>query len=419
MVRCAGTTRKAAWKQEYLRTRTTERTTERTQALPRTVSPGRLLVPVLLFFFLLIGGRPVYGVETIYQSYNALQPYSTSSYEMVYNANKTVTGYTCAYTTSQEMNSIDGGDMKFRSLIYTGIPNPQSMTVSDDGKTAWVMSSAKSGSDNSRRGRIYKVDLSRFWGKKASGSKDSDAVTAGPEIVTGHGQTLSYNPKTHELWYVRETKVTNTTLVQVDPDTMEVVKEIHFRFSGNIVFPPTFTFDGDGNCWTYTRSTGSSWVSRGTIRFYKGKIENDSVTFEMIQQGVRYPPGNLCQGFGYDPVNDLLYVGANGAVMTVPAKKLSQNAITADDVHTIRFDGTREFEGIAFDETGCAYFLTNKPSEIMRDTVSYQKALKLRTQFDEAKETYQADQEDMEAQKETETQEILTEKIGEALEEGL
>ena len=99
------------------------------------------------------------------------------------------------------------------------------------------MSSYKSGSDNSRTGRIYRIDLSRFWQKEGPpGSKDTGAIKAGPEIVTGHGQTLAYNPKSHELWYVRETKVLNTTLVRVNPKTMEVEKEIHFRFGSTIVF---------------------------------------------------------------------------------------------------------------------------------------------------------------------------------------
>ena len=132
-----------------------------------------------------------------------------------------MTDYGHAYTNSQELNSVSGPSMQFRSLLYTEIPNPQSIAVSPDGKTAWVMSSYKSGSDNSRTGRIYRIDLSRFWKKKAAGSKDTGAIKAGPEIVTGHGQTLAYNPKSHELWYVRETKVLNTTLVRVNPKTME------------------------------------------------------------------------------------------------------------------------------------------------------------------------------------------------------
>lgn len=363
--------------------------------------------------------KTVFGVDTVYQSGNALQPYDTSSYQTVFNANETMTGYSCAYTSSQELNSISGPEMKFRSLIYTEIPNPQSITVSPDGYTAWVLSSNKSGGDNSRTGRIYKVDLKRFWNRSASGSEDTSAVTAGPEIVTGHGQTLSYDPKHNELWYVRETKVLNTTLVRVNPDTMAVEKEIHFRFGETIVFPPTFVFDYDGNCWTYTRSTGSNWVSAGTIRFYKGTIQGDTVTFRMINQGLRYPPGTECQAFAYNPQNDRLYVVSNGEILTVPAGKLSRESITASDVQTIRFGGCREFEGLAFSEAGCAYFATNKPSEIMRDNVSYQSALKIQKKIDAAKKHYRSDSKAMNSAKKKQTEQIVTKKIGEDLNEGL
>lgn len=367
----------------------------------------------------LLFGRKAYGAEVIHQSGMALQPYDTSIYDTVNNANETMTGYGHAYTNSQELNSVSGPSMQFRSLLYTEIPNPQSIAVSPDGKTAWVMSSYKSGSDNSRTGRIYRIDLSRFWKKKAAGSKDTGAIKAGPEIVTGHGQTLAYNPKSHELWYVRETKVLNTTLVRVNPKTMEVEKEIHFRFGSTIVFPPTFTFDKDGNCWTYTRSTGSNWVSAGTIRFYKGRIQGNRVTFRMINQGLRYPPGNLCQTFGYNPVNDRLYVVADGEMLTVPAGKLSRHQVTPADVQCIKFGGCREFEGLAFTETGCAYFATNKPSEIMRDRVSYNKALKLEAKYKRAKKNYARDRKAMKKEKEEQAQNITMEKIGKQLEDGL
>ncbi|MDO4384193.1 MAG: hypothetical protein Q4C18_06850, partial [Eubacteriales bacterium] len=154
------------------------------------------LVVFLLLWMGIFGASQAYGAEIIHQNDMALQPYDTSTYDTVNNANETMTGYGHAYTDSTELNSISGPSMKFRSLLYTSdIPNPQSITVSPDGKTAWVMSSNKSGSDNARTGRIYRIDLSRFWKKKARGSKDSGAVKAGPEIVTGHGQTLSFNPK--------------------------------------------------------------------------------------------------------------------------------------------------------------------------------------------------------------------------------
>ena len=143
------------------------------------------------------------------------------------------------------------------------------------------------------------------------------------------------------------------------------------------------------------------------------------MTFRMINQGLRYPPGNLCQTFGYNPVNDRLYVVADGEMLTVPAGKLSRHRVTPSDVQCIKFGGCREFEGLAFTETGCAYFATNKPSEIMRDRVSYNKALKLEAKYKRAKKNYARDRKAMKKEKEEQAQNITMEKIGKQLEDGL
>ncbi len=383
------------------------------------VSLWRVVFRTLLVLMIVLGASVTsQAKEVIYQNDLALQHYITKGYRLVYNSNQAMSTYSYAYSNSTTLESTSGTDAQFQSLIYTGIPNPQSMTVSPDGKTAWVMSSYQSGNDNARHGRIYRVDLSKYYGQEAYADEDKEGVTAGPEIVTGHGQTLSYNPATNELWYVRETKVQNTTLVQVDPDTLDVVKEIHFRFSSDYVFPPTFVFDREGNCWTYTRSVGSNWVPRGAIRFYKGKIEDDHVSFEMIPQGLRYPPGYLCQAFGYNPANDRLYVVSDGEYISVPASKAGE--WTADDVETTVFKGQRrEFEGIAFSEEGCGFLLVNKPSEIMRDKVTYESGLKERARIDEVKQVYASDQKDIEQKVEVEKDEIVLDNIGELLEEGL
>ena len=375
-------------------------------------------VAALTVLIILCSAFRSYGVDVIYQSDMALQPYSTWDYGLVYNSNLAMSHYSSAYSNSTTLSSTSGPETEFQSLIYTGIPNPQSMTVAPDGKTAWVMASYASGSDNSRRGRVYRVDLSQYYGQEASADENTSAVTAGPVITTGHGQTLSYNPVTNELWYVRETKVENTTLVQVDPDTLDVVKEIHFRFSNRVDYPPTFVFDREGNCWTYTRSIGSSWVPRGAIRFYKGKIEDDHVTFEMVNQGLRYPPGYLCQAFGYNAANDRLYVVSDGEYISLPASKAGE--WTEDDVETTIFAGERrEFEGIAFSEEGCCFLLLNKPSEIMRDRVSYESGLKERARIEQVKETYSKDSEEHEAMVEEEKTELVLDTIGEMLEDGL
>ena len=236
-------------------------------------------------------------------------------------------------------------------------------------------------------------------------------------IVTGHGQTLSYNPVTKELWYVRAVNVRSTTFVQVDPETLDVVKEIHCAFSTKTVTPPAFLFDIHGNAWMYIRSSGGKYVPRNAVRFYKGKIEDDHVSFTMQMRGLRYPAGTGCQGFGYDPYNDLLYVASDGQMVGVPAGNL--DTATAEDVKTVPFtrSPSREFEGIAFSEEGCAFFLTNKRCEIMRDEVSYKKAMKEKERVRKVKEKYKKNQDALNEKKDEELEALVMEQIGEQLQQ--
>ncbi|MBQ1490065.1 MAG: hypothetical protein IIZ43_03370 [Eubacterium sp.] len=359
------------------------------------------------------------AVEHIYQSSPALQPFTFSGFSVVNNANVTIS-YSYSGTSRQDYDSVtDDPKMKFRSLVYTPeIPNPQCITVDPAGKTAWIMSSYKGGSDNARTGRIYRVDIGKYWGKEAKGDRNG-SVKAGPTIVTGHGQTLSYNPVTKELWYVREVNARRTTFVQVDPKSLNVVKEIHCNFSTSTSTPPAFLFDIHGNAWMYIRSAGGKSVPRNALRFYKGKIEDDHVSFTMLMQGLRYPPGMGCQGFGYDPYHDLLYVCSDGQMIGVPAGKLCLGSATAEDVRTVRFTRSpaREFEGIAFSEEGCAFFVTNKSSEIMRDEVSYKEAVKERKRVNRVKAKYKKDKEALKEKEEAGLEELVLEQIGDTLSE--
>lgn len=363
----------------------------------------------------------VHAVEHIYQSDYACAEFDAGAYSIIYNENTSLGNFGYAYTESNEYNSTSGPEMKFRSMIYTDIPNPQSICVNPEGTVAWVLSSYASGSDNSRHGRVYRVDIKKYWGKKASGdSKNSKAIKVGPEIVTGHGQTIGYNPVTKELWFVRETKGKSTTFVQVDPDTLEELKDIHTPFGRRGTVPPVMCFDRDGNFWMYTRSAGTNYAPAGTIRFYKGKIENDHVSCIQVGQGLRYPPGSQCQAFGYNPFNDRLYVMSNGEILTVPATKLSNCTATAADVECIKFTGSvrRECEGIAFNQEGCAFFMTNKPCEIMRDEVSYKKALKERERIKKVKAQFKEDKNAIEAERKKQVDTLVMEQISDELKDG-
>lgn len=378
------------------------------------------LIIALAFVIIVVGAvNEAYAVEYINQSGYAMAEFNAGAYDIIYNKNTTLNGY--SFSTGSTYASTSGPKMSFESMIYTDIPNPQSICVNPEGTVAWVLSSYKSGSDNSRHGRVYRVDIAKYWGKDASGdNKNSKAVKAGPEIVTGHGQTIAYNPVKNELWYVRETKGKTTTFVQVDPDSLKIVKEIHTAFGRRGTVPPVMCFDREGNFWMYTRSAGTNYAPKGTIRFYKGKIENNRVSCVQVNQGLRYPPGPQCQAIGYNPYNDRLYVMANGEILTVPATKISKGKCTAKDVEVIIFNGAvrRECEGITFSEDGTAFFMTNKPCEIMRDSISYKTGVVERERIKEVKAQYKEDKAALDAEKNAQMDAMIIDQIGERLELG-
>ena len=303
----------------------------------------------------------------------------------VKNNTTMITDYKPKQTENQTYNSTTSDPkMKFQSLCYAyDVVNPQSLAIDPEGNTAWIMGNYNVGTDNKKRGRIWKISLKKYWGKDAKGDKNP-SIKEGPMIVTGHGQTLCYNRVTKTLWYLRETKTKKSTLVEVNPKTLEIIREIKFKFAANTILPTVMTIDYQGNFWMYTKCAGGTYVPEGALRFYQGRlIEEDKVQFDLVMTGLRTPPGPNCQAISYDPYENRIYCCSNGQIVSVPAAKMlyPQTArVTPSEVKTIKFtrSPSREFEDIAFTQDGCAFFLSNRHVEIMRDAVTYKRAMKQR-----------------------------------------
>lgn len=143
--------------------------------------------------------------------------------------------------------------------------------------------------------------------------------------------------------------------------------------------PMNLTFDDEGNMYAYVKND-ASWAKNKnkSVKLYKGKINsNNTVTFNLVMQGLYYAPGDHAQSIGFNSVNQRLYFVADGSIESVPVAKLGK--LSASDVKSETFQSydaddapiaTREFEGLAFDQTGNGYLLSLRGVELMKATSS-------------------------------------------------
>ena len=319
-----------------------------------------------------------FATSTYSQKGNALAKYKTKDYKMVQNENWTMAKYSYKKTLSTTLTTKKGYDVTFTSFLYLraiGIKNPQSIAITPDGKTMYVMTAVKKSAkkEYNWKGRVYKLDMVKIKKKyskvlKTAGftsllPSDTDCVQIGPKFKVGHGQAMALNPVTGELWYIQKAKQVKTNLVRINTTTLKPDKEIRFKLKKSVKMGNNLAFDSDGNVYFYTRSNGG-WAPKNSIKIYQGQINNTSVSFRLIMQGLRYPPGPIGQSLAYNPATDRLYLVDNGEIISVPVSKLGE--LEPEDVQTTVFDHqNREFEGLTFTADGQGYFLTNRPYEIM------------------------------------------------------
>lgn len=189
------------------------------------------------------------------------------------------------------------------------------------------------------------------------------------KMVTGHGQTMAYNPKTKKLWYLPNMKQKKCKAVMVDPMSLKQEAIINFKLKSSVQCPSTLTFDKRGYAYCYSRTTKKKKkVPAHVAKIYKGTLSPTRVSFQLVMKGLRWAPGTTPQGIGYNPKSDRLYLVSDRSIVTVPVGKIlnaGKPSLQAADVKAARWSYSREFEGISFDNKGNGYFLTNKPDEVM------------------------------------------------------
>lgn len=240
------------------------------------------------------------------------------------------------------------------------------------------------------RGRIVRFDRHKLSALKAtprqlqkaytSAAKTSlreaairRAIKVGPKFITGHGQSLAYNWRNHQLymWCDREKAPRVPTnqygyINRISTKTLRPNRQIRFRLRGRGMAVPgghVLTFDHSGHAYFWSRPSAHQ------VNIYQGKITMHHVKFRLTHQLLQHSPGPRVQSIAYNPHNKRLYLVSDDSVASMPVKGLrGRGHLTKTSVHWTGFSPRREFEGLDFTRDGRAYLLSNHQPEVLKST---------------------------------------------------
>ncbi|MHA8138507.1 hypothetical protein ACYATM_05665 [Lactobacillaceae bacterium Scapto_B20] len=196
------------------------------------------------------------------------------------------------------------------------------------------------------------------------------AAQISPLINIGHGQTLSYNPVTKNLYLAQDDTTgdiamnANNVVTELDANSLQPIKQFNFQLLHNNsnYGIHTLTFDNNGNAY-FGRKSGKNYI------IFKGQFDENSgnVSFAPVPQTITWG-GKHNQGLTYNPVNNKLYIVSDDIITSVPVDKLSNGTVSPSDVYQLAFNSGREFEDVTFDSQGYGYLLALWKPEIMKST---------------------------------------------------
>ncbi|UQS87440.1 hypothetical protein MOO44_04610 [Nicoliella spurrieriana] len=204
-----------------------------------------------------------------------------------------------------------------------------------------------------------------------------DAAQVSPLLNIGHGQTLSYNPVTQNLYLVQDDTLANlpaggtNTITEINPTTLQPIKQFNFPLiNGNANYSiNTLTFDTAGNAYFGRKESvvEAGQKSFSTYQIYKGTLNETTgaANFSAVPQNINWG-GYSNQNLDYDAYNNRMYIVSDNIITSVPLDKLVAGTLQPSDVHYMSFGINREFEDLSFDAQGYGYLLTLWSPEVMK-----------------------------------------------------
>ncbi len=380
---------------------------EMTAGIKRTVT---VLIAVIMVLCVAVPSEMSYAVTKYKSKGTALAKYRAKDYKPVKNRKlkplniKSFHSYLGSPADMPHILGTSKGNKKIdlQTLFYlpnyiddsklgtVNLGNPQSLSITPDGNTAYV-THVKSGT----KGFIIRYDLKtlreigmnrpglmeqlRYLGRLGDNYRDRvmACIKVGPLFKMGHGAAFSYNPKDKHLWFVTKTKQTKTDLWRINMNTLKPDLCINYTFDKKISFGNNLTFDKKGNIYQFQYSSSKQGkCPKDAIKIYQGKISlkgKKKVKFKLMRNVICYPlvAKHNVQSAGYDYKNNRIYMTSNSAVLSVPVSKLTKNKLKPKDVWMTQFNVKREFEDFEVDNKGNYYLLVNKFPEIMTNLVKW------------------------------------------------
>ncbi len=202
------------------------------------------------------------------------------------------------------------------------------------------------------------------------------AIKVGPLFVTGHGQSLAYNWKTHGLYMWRDRErapripLSKWGYIQhINAKRLRPDHAIRFRLKSHrlaVFGGHNLTFDKQGNAYFWSFPGWCTYL-------FKGRIHHRSVKFRLTKQKLRHHPGTRIQSMAYNPKRKRLLMISDASIASFPKNRLNgRGSLTNSCFNWTQFSPKREFEGMAYNvKSGRANLLVNHCPEVLISNRSY------------------------------------------------
>ena len=221
--------------------------------------------------------------------------------------------------------------------------------------------------------KLRKLGICMKTGKKLTKEQKriKKGIKIGKKFNGGHGQSLSYDPKTKSLWMWQDNNYnsSNQKLMKISMKTLKPYLTYKFKAKlgkkylkafHNLAFDEKGNFYTDKTIKTKKNPLGYSYIFSG--RFHNGKIQMKLLT------KIKNRPGTYSQALAINHKNNRIYLVSDGVIYSAPLTKLVKGTINMHDFRYSVFSTKREFEGLSFDNNGKAYLLLIRGSEILKST---------------------------------------------------
>lgn len=197
------------------------------------------------------------------------------------------------------------------------------------------------------------------------------AIKVGPMFNSGHGQSLSFNPKTNSLWmWQDDTDTTELKLMSINMKTLKPSTIYKFSIKGNGFYvrgAHNLAFDNDGRFYfDIGIKAASKNAPAGSTKIYTGQFINNKLEIKLINTVIKNLPGTIPQSIAVNPITNKLYLISDGVFYTIPIYELQKGTLSKEDFEYTVLNTKREFEGIGFDEKGNSYLLVLRGVEILK-----------------------------------------------------